>query len=97
MLKTLKWVYDLGVHQERVRIAAHLQREIHHAQLSNEIAMNMLSEIADSKKPNKARMQRLDFSIAVNDRVREIISDIFKQNNGEWVDGGSIMFPEEEK
>lgn len=25
MLKTLKWVYDLGVKQERVRIAAHLQ------------------------------------------------------------------------
>lgn len=94
MLKTLKWVYGLGVKQERVRIASHLQ--IHSTGARNSInAMDdMFREEMSRPKPNKKRLERMDFDRAVNHRIEEIIQDMF-QDNGHYVSGASIMFPDE--
>lgn len=90
MLKTLKWVYDLGVKQERVRIAAHLQVNAIGAKNSINAMNNMFHEEINKPKPNKNRLERIDFDRAVNHQIEEIIQD-----NGSWVAGGSIMFPVE--
>lgn len=94
MLKTLKWVYDLGVKQERVRIAAHLQNFAQGARVTNSVMDDMLREEMRRPKPNKRRLERLDFDRAVAHKVDEIIEGIFRPN-GEYVPT-SLMFPEVE-
>lgn len=93
MLKTLKWIYDLGVRQERVRIASHLQMHSIGASNSRDIASALFAEEMSKPKPNIKLLDRLNFENAVNQKVEEIIQEIF-QSNGEWVSGNSIMFPD---
>lgn len=96
MLRALKWAYDLGIRHERVRIASHLQVRTSHLQDSRDTAMDMLSRNADMKRPSKTTAQRLEFKIAVEDRVREIVNELFEDHNGQWVAGASVMFPDDE-
>lgn len=96
MLKALKWVYELGIRHERVRIASHLHLHATGARNSNSVLNDMFREEMSKPKPNKKRLERLDFERVVNHRIEEIINDMF-QNNGQWIDGASIMFPEEKK
>lgn len=97
MLKTLKWVYDLGVRQERTRIASYLQLEAQRAGIQRDTALDMLRERADSKKPfSKERKAKLDFSIAVNDRVADIIHTMF-MGEQHYEMGASFMYPEDER
>lgn len=92
MLKTLKWVYDLGVRQERVRIAGHLQVRANGMRMERDIMDNMLREEFDRPKQRRGRIERLEFNKAVSHRVEEIINDIFHPK-GEYI-ATSIMFPE---
>jgi len=94
MLKLVKWAYDLGIRHERVRIAAHLQ--VHSTNAGNSISAmdDMFREEMSKSKPNKNRLQRLEFDKAVNHRVREMITDMF-HDNGQYVYGNSIMFPDD--
>lgn len=94
MLKTLKWVYELGVKQERNRIARYLEAEA--ARVGNEygIEHDMLREMRDTDK--KARRQRLELKHAVTMRVSEIVNNIL-QPHFEDRTGFSIMFPDEEQ
>lgn len=95
MLKTLKWVYNLGVTQERTRIANHLQ--IHAQGARNNIAVmdDMFRAERERTKPRKSNLERLDFDRAVNHRVEEIINEMF-ESHGDWRPGASILFPDEE-
>lgn len=95
MLKTLKWVYDLGVKQERVRISAHLQNFAQGARVTHSVMDDMLREEMNRPKPNKKRLERLEFDRAVARQVDEIIEGIFRPN-GEYVPT-SLMFPEVEE
>lgn len=92
MLKTLKWVYDLGVKQERVRISAHLQNLAQGHRVSNGVMSDMLYDEMRKSKPNKRAIERLEFDRAVASAVDEIIEGIFRPN-GEYVPT-SLMFPE---
>lgn len=95
-LRALKWAHDLGIRQERVRIASHLQLKGQQARISNDTMLEMLKENADRKKPNKQEGSRLEFAIAVNDRVQEIIQEMFEDQGGQWLSGASVMFPDDD-
>lgn len=92
MLKTLKWVYDLGVRQERVRIASHLQAAAQGKRVVSGVISDMFDDELRKSKPNKRAIERLDFERAVAREVDEIIDQIFRPN-GEYVPT-SLMFPE---
>jgi hypothetical protein len=95
MLRALKWAYDLGIRHERVRIASHLQVRASHLLDSRDTALSMLSNNADLKRPNKNTAKKLEFKIAVEDQVRDLIHEMFT-DNGHYVSGASIMFPDDE-
>lgn len=92
MLKTLKWVYDLGVKQERVRIAAHLQAAAQGHRVTNQVMNDMVLDEMRKSKPNKRAIERLEFNRAVAGEIDEIIDQIFRPH-GEYVPT-SLMFPE---
>lgn len=95
MLRLAKWAYDLGVRQERVRIASHLQVHAQGARVSNNAMDNMFREEATKKRPNKGKLSQIEFDRAVQSRVEIIIEDIFNPK-GDWVPGASIMFPDDD-
>lgn len=97
MLKTLKWVYNLGVVQERQRIAAELQLQQQRARTFNEAALDMLHDPASKKEVTQKRKQRLELQMAVNNRIEEIVNEMFRTEGGEWVNASSIMFPDDGK
>lgn len=90
-LKSLKWAHNLGVKQERQRIAAELQLQQQRARTFNEVAMGMLRD-TPQKELTKQRRQRLDLQIAVNNRIQEIVDELFRAE--ELIAGSSIMFPD---
>jgi hypothetical protein len=92
MLKTLKWVYSLGVKQERVRIASHLQAAAQGRRVTSGVMNDMFHDEMRKVRPNKRAIERLDFDRAVAREVEEIIDEIFR-SNGEYV-STSLMFPE---
>lgn len=92
MLKTLKWVYDLGVRQERTRIASHLQLRAQGQRISAAVMDDMFRDEMQKSRPNKRAIERLDFDRAVARQVDEIIDEIFRPN-GEYMPT-SLMFPE---
>lgn len=94
MLRLAKWAYDLGIRHERVRIAAHLQAQVQGARLSNETIGGMFDEELTKKRPNKNRVQRLEFERAVNHRIQEVIDEMFNPR-GEWTPPASTMFPDD--
>lgn len=94
MLKLVKWAYDLGVRHERVRIASHLQLHSTGARNNLNAMDDMFREEMSRSKPNKNRLQRLEFDKAVNHRIEEIIQDMY-QSTGDWKPGASIMFPDD--
>ena len=93
MLRTLKWVYSLGVRHERQRIASHLQLEATQARNENDAIYDVMREKSErnTKVQNK---KRLELQTAVNNRVADIISDMFRSNDN-WIAGPSFMFPDE--
>lgn len=91
MLKTLKWVYSLGVRHERVRVAAHLKSLDSGMRIENDTMMDMLRE----QKPGKTRKQRLEFDLAVNNKVQDIVNQILRPEE-HYEMGASLMFPEDE-
>ena len=93
MLKTFKWVYKLGVDQERQRIAGRLQIAAQGAVRNRDTAYDMLREIGKNESVKPKRKERLEFEMAVNDRVNEIIGELFRYNE-EYITGSSFMFPE---
>lgn len=97
MIKAFKWAYDLGIRHERVRIAAHLQLEAQRATNSMDRDIDFMRVMAESPKiqVKKSVKEKLDFNIAVNNRVQTIIQDMFKQSNDYWIPGASVMFPDD--
>lgn len=95
MLRLVKWAYDLGIRHERVRIAAHLQAHAQGARVQHSVMDDMFREEMSRPKPNKKRLERLEFDRAVARQVDELIQDIFHPK-GEWQPVASIMFPEGE-
>lgn len=91
MLKLLKWAYDLGVRQERVRIASHLRL----MSTENRSRLNILDEMMSipiASKKEISERQHQDFERAIRHEVQEII-DAITEARGDWVPGASIMFP----
>ncbi len=95
MLKTLKWVYDLGVRQERVRISSHLQARAQGSRVTSGVMGDMIYDEMRKSRPNKRAIERLEFDRAVASQVDSIIDEIFRPN-GEYVPT-SLMFPEIEE
>jgi hypothetical protein len=93
MLKTLKWVYDLGVKQERQRIARHLEGHVSRLGDEYDVGRNMLRDIPDSAKRRK---QRLELKQAVTLRVIEIVNNILQPRYEDRA-SYSVMFPDEDK
>lgn len=91
MLKTLKWVYDLGVKQERNRIARYLEGQA--AALSNEFAVeyDMLETMTNNTKQRKAR---LELKHSVTRQVSDIVRNILAPNYQDR-DMFSLMFPDD--
>ncbi len=97
MLRLVKWAYDLGVRQERHRIASELQLQQQRSQNFNRVALGILHDPESGMETSKKRKQRLELQIAVNDRIQEIINDMFRSEGEMYIPGSSIMFPEENK
>lgn len=91
MLKLLKWAYDLGVRQERVRISAHLQNVSRYSEYESE----RMFAILDSEKTPKRTKSQLDFKMAVEDKIRKTVDEIMKPQNSDYF-GYSIMFPDDD-
>lgn len=98
MRKMLKWAYDLGIRHERVRIASHLQLESTRAHNSMDRDMEFMRVMNESPKikVSKSAKEKLDFNIAVNHRVQQIIQNMFESSPDKWIPGASVMFPDDE-
>jgi len=92
MFKALKWAYNIGVRQERVRIAAQLQLRANELHYQIEMDLDVLRDSTE-RTPRKSTKERLKFQIAVNGRVKSIINELFTPK-GEWINDESIMFPD---
>jgi len=95
MFKVLKWAYDMGVRQERVRIAAHLQMRVSALHYERESNYDILGDLTE-RIPRKSTKERLKFQIAVSDQVKSIINEMFTPK-GEWINDESIMFPNDKE
>lgn len=100
MLKTIKFIYRLGVKNERQRIAAFLQtaqnrRYDHVRELERSLGINYRE--GDEKGTMKeVEKRRAEEQIAVDKAIIDIISQLF--HGEERIErGGSVMFPEEKK
>lgn len=91
-LKSLKWAYNLGVRQERVRIAAHLQAHSQAARTNVDFFQDRFRDGTSKSKFRKSEADRLSLEANVNARVERIIDEMFKPN-GEYTPT-SIMFPD---
>lgn len=90
MLKTLKWVYELGVRQERQRIAAILQGELQQRAAYNQTMHDVINDTKLESQKDKM-LKRL----AVSSEVSSIVNRLFEtQYHENYV---SLMFPEEKK
>lgn len=89
MFRALKWAYDLGVRQERVRISAHLQNRSRQAEFYQATMYDKLRNEKTSDRNKKI----LDFDMAVERKVQQIIEDIMRPQFD--IPGGSLMFPDD--
>lgn len=94
MIRALKWAYDLGVRQERIRIASHLQLYAQGARHSRDAFDSMIREELENDKPNKSRAEKLKFNREIQARISNIVEDLFSPK-GEWKPGASLMFPDD--
>jgi hypothetical protein len=100
MLKTIKFIYRLGVKNERQRIAAFLQtaqnrRYDHVRELERSLGMKY-REGDEAGTMAEVEERRAKEQIAVDNAVIDIISQLFSSE--ERIErGGSVMFPEEKK
>lgn len=92
MLKTLKWMYDLGVRQERTRIA----RELENAMTRHHNAASISNSMLRDPETKEQRKNRLQFREAVHHEVLEIVNVIMQPHSAEQFPT-SVMFPEGEK
>lgn len=97
MLKTLKWIYGLGVNHERERISGYLQAEAQRASNFTDVADVMLSEPRGKKEITEKRKKKLELQVAVENRVQEIVHDMFRSQNEQYIPGDSFMFPDDSK
>jgi len=95
MFKVLKWAYDMGVRQERVRIAAQLQMRVSALHYQRKMDLDVLRDSTE-RTPRKPTKERLKFQIAVSDQVKSIINEMFTPK-GEWINDESIMFPNDKE
>lgn len=95
MFKILKWAYDMGVRQERVRIAAQLQLRVSSLQNATDFNYDILRNITDNTVKKTAK-EKIKFNIAVHNKVKSIINEIFTPK-GEWINDESIMFPNDKE
>lgn len=90
MLKLVKWAYSLGVRQERIRISAHLQNVSRQAEFSH---MDMFDKMENARTSKTVR-QRLDFDMAVEKKIKDIVNDILLPQSSDYF-GYSVMFPDD--
>lgn len=90
MFRALKWAFDKGVRQERVRIAAHLETQLR----SLDVDMNRFyGDLKSTDSKSKAK-QKADFNLAVTDRLKDIVGGVMRPSMRY---NSSIMFPEDLK
>lgn len=97
MLRLVKWAYDLGVRNERHRIASYLQsaqakRFDMLRAFDDDMRLNPIDSKADAAKRN---IQKREQQKAVDEDVISIIDGIF-HGEEKYERGASIMFPEGE-
>jgi len=90
MLKALKWAYDLGVRQERVRISAHLQN------ISRQVDFNenRMFEVLHSERTPKNKKNQLEFELAVERKIKDAVENIMRPQPSDYF-GYSVMFPDD--
>ena len=87
MYKLVKWAYDMGARQERVRVCAHLQNIGRQADFRN---ADMFDRMRDPKIAQRSK-QRLEFDIEVERRIKDVIEAIMRPQSEHYA--YSIMFP----
>ena len=92
-INILKWVYDLGVNNERNRIAAYLDRTALQVRADYTDDLDCLRGEDNMSKRN---MVSLEKSIELQQQVERIIRGLFKSEHT-YVTGESIMFPKGKK
>ena len=92
MLKTLKWVYKLGVKHERRRVASYLVN----AQANHYDPFNVGSSrsLLFEKDMNDEQKEKIKFRDAVDAEVVSIINGLFEPNERYQRGNKSIIFPE---
>lgn len=91
-LKALQWVYDLGVNQERNRIARILEQSSFQNDDYIGNAYNIIRD--DANKMSASRKNKLEHRAQVMQSVNDIINRIMRVET-EYVGGSSLMFPED--
>ena len=94
MIKALKWAYDLGVRQERVRIASELQIIQRQIEVEFDNNYNHLRYHNAKNDNDEEHKNTIQFKISVASRVREIIDKLFEPTQ-EYVYGSSPLFPDD--
>jgi len=90
VLKLVKWAFDLGVRQERVRISAHLQNVARQAGF----AESEMYDIFRDEKTSQRKKNTLELEMAVERKIMDTVDKIMRPQNSDYF-GYSIMFPED--
>jgi len=96
MLKTLKWIYKLGVRNERHRIAAYLQTAQGNRLDRLNDSINYDAPITSKKDATARAKRKADLNRAVDQEVINIIEGLFRGEE-RYERGESIMYPEDER
>ena len=93
MVRTFKWIYELGVKQERLRIARILEQELEQRRFYLGTAHDMLSDNSKSQmnKERKAKLARhADIVTGVNEVIMHIMEPGWEQTTT-----SSALFPDD--
>lgn len=92
MFKIFKWLYNLGVSQERTRIARELESELARRTAS----VFAYGRASGDNQLSKEKQQKLMYRRAVTEEVQDIVNHIM-QPSFEPGTALSVMFPEESR
>lgn len=92
MFKILKWVYNLGVQNERVRIARALEGYARGADMSAQERYSIFNKDPSEANTSENRRRKAEIEYRVLSKVSEIVGYILKPQEN-YKMGPSIMFP----
>lgn len=86
MFKLVKWAYDMGVRQERLRI----KNAINDIRRKTTDDMALYNILIEDVQTIDERRQQLDKKLAVNNEVTHVLEYLFKPQ-GRWVENAGAI------